>query len=56
MSLYPGYHQVSQFGPDDDYEEDEEIIYITLKLANVEPSLIPRCDSYHLVVRPFSAR
>ncbi|KAK0485375.1 hypothetical protein EDD18DRAFT_1293091 [Armillaria luteobubalina] len=48
MSLCPGYHQVTQFGPDDDYEE-EEIIYVTLELMNVEPSLIPSCGSYHLV-------
>ncbi|KAK0459427.1 hypothetical protein IW261DRAFT_1315075, partial [Armillaria novae-zelandiae] len=48
MSLCPGYHPVIQFGPDDDYEE-EEIFYITLELSNVEPSLIPRCNSYHLV-------
>ncbi|KAK0477674.1 hypothetical protein IW261DRAFT_1485838, partial [Armillaria novae-zelandiae] len=49
MSLCPGYHPVTQFGPDDDYEEEEEIFYITLELSNVEPSLIPRCNSYHLV-------
>ncbi|PBK82147.1 hypothetical protein ARMGADRAFT_1019903, partial [Armillaria gallica] len=49
MSLCPGYHQVTQFGPDDDYEEEEEIFYITLEVGNVEPSLIPSCDSYYLV-------
>ncbi|KAK0218913.1 hypothetical protein IW262DRAFT_1274457 [Armillaria fumosa] len=48
MSFCPGYHQVPQFGPDDDYEE-EEIFYITLELGNVEPSLILSCDNYHLV-------
>ncbi|PBK83406.1 hypothetical protein ARMGADRAFT_945104, partial [Armillaria gallica] len=48
--LCPGYHQVTQFGPDDDYEdEEEEIFYVTLELGNVEPVLIPSCDSYHLV-------
>ncbi len=57
MSLCPGYHQVTEFGPDDDYkEEEEEIFYVTLELGNVEPSLIPSCDSYHLVVSTFSAR
>ncbi|KAK0502558.1 hypothetical protein EDD18DRAFT_1347189 [Armillaria luteobubalina] len=56
MSLCLGYHQVIQFGPDDDYEEEEGITYITLELGNVEPSLIPSCDNYHLVVNPFSAR
>ncbi|PBK79242.1 hypothetical protein ARMGADRAFT_175011 [Armillaria gallica] len=50
MSLCPGYYQVTQFGPNDDYEEEEEeIFYVTLELRNVEPSLIPSCDSYHLV-------
>ncbi|KAK0234832.1 hypothetical protein EDD85DRAFT_845533 [Armillaria nabsnona] len=49
MSLCPGYHQVTEFGPDDDYEEEEEIFYVTLELGNVEPSLVPSCDSYHLV-------
>ncbi|PBK82141.1 hypothetical protein ARMGADRAFT_947113 [Armillaria gallica] len=48
MSLCSGYHQVNQFGPDNDYEE-ESIFYITLELGNVEPSLIPSCDSYYLV-------
>ncbi|KAK0489784.1 hypothetical protein EDD18DRAFT_1291223 [Armillaria luteobubalina] len=49
MSLCPGYHQVTQFRPEDDYEEEEEIIYITLELGNVEPTLIPSCDGDHLV-------
>ncbi len=53
MSLYPGYHQVNAFGPDDDYEEEEEIFYVTFELGNVEPVLIPSCDSYYLVVSPF---
>ncbi|KAK0187025.1 hypothetical protein F5146DRAFT_935552 [Armillaria mellea] len=47
--LCPGCHQVTHFGPDDDYEEEEEIFYVTLELGNVEPSLIPSCNSYHLV-------
>ncbi len=55
MSLCPGYHHVTQFGPDDDYEEEEEIFCVTLELGNVEPALIPSCDSYHLVVGSFSA-
>ncbi|PBK83372.1 hypothetical protein ARMGADRAFT_1089495 [Armillaria gallica] len=45
-----------RFRPDDDYEEEEEIFYVTLELGNVEPALIPSCDSYHLVVSTFSAR
>ncbi len=53
MSLCLGYHQVTQFGPGDDYEEEEEIFYVTLELGNVEPSLISSCDSYYLVVSTF---
>ncbi|KAK0431697.1 hypothetical protein EV421DRAFT_2089876 [Armillaria borealis] len=49
MSLCPGCRQVNTFGPDDDYEEEEEIFYVTLELGNVEPVLIPSCDSYYLV-------
>ncbi|KAK0200442.1 hypothetical protein DFS33DRAFT_157207 [Desarmillaria ectypa] len=49
MSLCPGYYQVNQFGLDDDYEEEEEIFYVTLELGHVEPSLIPSCYSYHLI-------
>ncbi|PBK83365.1 hypothetical protein ARMGADRAFT_861494, partial [Armillaria gallica] len=45
----PGHHKVNQFGPDDDYEEEEEIFYVTLELGNVEPALIPSSDSYYLV-------
>ncbi len=56
MSFCPDYHQVTQFGPDDDYEEEEEIFYVTLELGNVEPALIPSCDSYYLVVSTSSAR
>ncbi|KAK0477693.1 hypothetical protein IW261DRAFT_1608994 [Armillaria novae-zelandiae] len=48
LSLCPGYHPVTQFRPDNDYEE-EEIFYITLELSNIELSLIPRCNSCHLV-------
>ncbi|KAK0218894.1 hypothetical protein IW262DRAFT_1462465 [Armillaria fumosa] len=44
MSLCPGYHQVTQFGPDDHYEEEEHTFYVTLELGNVEPTLILSCD------------
>ncbi len=53
MSLCLGYHQVTKFGPGDDYEEEEEIFYVTLELGNVEPALISSCDSYYLVVSTF---
>ncbi|PBK82138.1 hypothetical protein ARMGADRAFT_947123, partial [Armillaria gallica] len=50
MSICSGYHQVNAFGPGDDYEKEEEIFYVTLELGNVEPVLIPSCDSYYLVL------
>ncbi len=56
MLLCPGYYQVTQFRPDNDYEEEQEIFYATLKLGNVKPILILNCDSYHLVVSTFSVR
>jgi hypothetical protein len=50
-SLCPGYKQVEEFGPDEEYEE-EEISYVTLDLGNVEPTLVPSASSYHLIVDP----
>jgi general transcription factor 3C polypeptide 6 len=51
-SLFPGYVQVDEFGPDEDYESDEEVVYVTLDLGNdIEPSLVPRTSAYRLIVR-----
>ncbi|KAJ7262782.1 hypothetical protein B0H12DRAFT_1104405 [Mycena haematopus] len=47
-SLCPGYKQVDAFGLDEEYEE-EEVIYVTLDLGNVEPSLIPSSSHYRLI-------
>ncbi|PBK65833.1 hypothetical protein ARMSODRAFT_939878 [Armillaria solidipes] len=49
MSLCPGYKQVDAFGPDDDYEDEEEVSYVTLDLGSVEPSLLPSSASYRLI-------
>jgi hypothetical protein len=48
-TLYPGFKQVTDFGPDDDYE-DEEISYVTLDLGSVEPALLPASTTYRLMV------
>ncbi|KAF6749158.1 hypothetical protein DFP72DRAFT_893274 [Ephemerocybe angulata] len=48
-SLLPGYQQIEEFGPDDEYEGEEEISYITLDLGNVEPTLVPSASGYHLI-------
>jgi general transcription factor 3C polypeptide 6 len=50
--LFPGYTQVDSFGPDDEYELDqEEVSYVTLDLGSVEPTLVPSSSSYRLIVR-----
>ena len=48
--LIPGYKQVEQFGPDEEYEEEEEVHYVTLDLGAVEPTLLPNCSTYRLIV------
>ncbi|KAJ6617949.1 hypothetical protein B0H10DRAFT_1279884 [Mycena sp. CBHHK59/15] len=47
-SLCPGYKQVDAFDPEEEYEE-EEAIYVTLDLGNVEPTLIPSSSNYRLI-------
>ncbi|KAL6304722.1 hypothetical protein BKA93DRAFT_782484 [Sparassis latifolia] len=53
-SLFPGYHLVEAFGPDEDYEQcdsevEEEVVYVTLDLGTVEPALVPSTSSYRLI-------
>ncbi|KIM42156.1 hypothetical protein M413DRAFT_52784, partial [Hebeloma cylindrosporum] len=51
-SLCPGYKQVESFGPDEEYEdEEEEVCYVTLDLGNVEPTLVPSSSSYRLILQ-----
>lgn len=49
-SLCPGFKQVDNFGPDDDYEDEEEICYVTLDLRSIEPTLVPSSSTYRLIV------
>ncbi len=48
--LCPGYTQVETFGPDDEYDEEEEVVYVTLDLVDVDASLIPSSKAYRLMV------
>ncbi|KZT01864.1 uncharacterized protein LAESUDRAFT_663015 [Laetiporus sulphureus 93-53] len=45
----PGYVQVDAFGPDEGYESDEEVTFVTLDLGCVEPALVPSSSSYRLI-------
>lgn len=50
-TLIPGYTQVESFGPDEEYEGEEEVSYVTLDLgAAVEPTLIASSSTYRLIV------
>ena len=55
-TLFPGFKQVESFGPDEDYEHlengeiEEEVVYVTLDLGQVEPTLVPSSSSYRLIV------
>ena len=51
--MFSGCKQVQAFGPDDEYEEDIEISYVTLDLgSNVDKTLLPNTSEYRLVVGP----
>ncbi|KAJ8473946.1 hypothetical protein ONZ51_g7529 [Trametes cubensis] len=47
--MIPGYKHVDSFGPDEDYETDEEIEYVTLDLGTIEPTLVPSSSTYRLI-------
>lgn len=49
-TLLRGYRQVENFGSEDEYEDEEEVTYVTLDLGSVEPTLVPSASSYHLIV------
>ncbi|EAU82972.1 hypothetical protein CC1G_09234 [Coprinopsis cinerea okayama7 len=51
QSLVPGYIQVEDFGDSDEYEDEEEISYVTLDLGTVEPTLVPSASSYYLILQ-----
>uniref|UniRef100_A0A0W0FRZ5 Transcription factor TFIIIC triple barrel domain-containing protein n=1 Tax=Moniliophthora roreri TaxID=221103 RepID=A0A0W0FRZ5_MONRR len=48
-SLCPGYKFVQEFGPNEEYEEEEEVFYVTMELGNIEPTLVPSSDSIRLI-------
>jgi hypothetical protein len=50
VSLCPGYKQVETFGPEEEYEDEEEVSYVVLDLGNVEPTLVPTSSTYKLIV------
>lgn len=56
-TLIPGYTQVESFTNDEDYVQnedgsvEEEVVYVTLDLGQVEPTLVPSTSSYRLIVR-----
>ncbi|KAL5480462.1 hypothetical protein ACEPAI_1732 [Sanghuangporus weigelae] len=50
QGLFPRYKHVENFGPEEDYEDDEvEECYVTLDLGSVDQTLVPSSSSYRLV-------
>ncbi|KAJ8469759.1 hypothetical protein ONZ45_g16783 [Pleurotus djamor] len=49
QSLVPGFKQVEEFGPDEEYEDEEETTYVTVDLGAVEPTLLPSSAEYRLI-------
>ncbi|KAF8583658.1 hypothetical protein K439DRAFT_1316135, partial [Ramaria rubella] len=48
--MFPGYKHVQAFGPDDEYEDEGEVSYVTLDLgSNVNKALVPNTSEYRLV-------
>ncbi len=52
-SVCPGYTQVDEFLPDEEYEGEEEVFYVTMDMGNIEPTLVPSSSSYRLIVSFF---
>ncbi|KAI0641806.1 hypothetical protein C8Q79DRAFT_989477 [Trametes meyenii] len=48
-ALFLGYKHVEAFGPDEEYESEEEVEYVTLDLGTIEPTLVPSSSSYRLI-------
>ncbi|CCM01862.1 uncharacterized protein FIBRA_03933 [Fibroporia radiculosa] len=47
--LFSEYRQVETFGPDQEYESEEEVVYVTLDLGTIEPTLVPSSSTYCLI-------
>ncbi|KAF7291468.1 TFIIIC-sub6 domain-containing protein [Mycena kentingensis (nom. inval.)] len=49
-TLVPHYTHVDSFSADDDYDDEEEVFYVTLDLGGaVDSALIPSSQSYRLI-------
>ncbi|EPQ53221.1 hypothetical protein GLOTRDRAFT_63901 [Gloeophyllum trabeum ATCC 11539] len=48
-SLFPGYRQVDPFEPDEEYEEEEEVSYVTLDMGSIDPTLLPSLSAFRLI-------
>ncbi|KZT20709.1 hypothetical protein NEOLEDRAFT_1140426 [Neolentinus lepideus HHB14362 ss-1] len=48
-SLFPGYRQVDIFEPDEEYEDEEEVSYVTLDMGSIDPTLVPSISSYRFI-------
>ncbi|KAF8530110.1 hypothetical protein BU17DRAFT_78679 [Hysterangium stoloniferum] len=47
--MLPGYKHVPAFGPDEEYEEEVEVSYVTVDLGpNVDKDLLPNTSEYRL--------
>lgn len=55
-TLVPSYQQADKFADDEEYERnedgtiEEEVVYVTLDMGQIEPTLIPSTSSYRLIV------
>ncbi|PVF97037.1 hypothetical protein CPB86DRAFT_664875, partial [Serendipita vermifera] len=44
-----GYEQVDLFEEDEDEEYEEEVVYVTMDLGQLDPNLLPNATSYRLI-------
>ncbi|TFK51501.1 hypothetical protein OE88DRAFT_1680309 [Heliocybe sulcata] len=48
-SLFPGFREVQAFGPDEEYEDEEEVSYVALDMGSIDPTLLPSISAYRLI-------
>ncbi|KAK7045997.1 hypothetical protein VNI00_006992 [Paramarasmius palmivorus] len=48
-SLCPGYTRVDEFAADEEYEDEEEVEFVTLDLGNIEPTLLSSTEYIRLI-------
>jgi len=54
--LCPGYRYVENFETIEnglEFEDEEEVFYVTLDLGDVHPTLLPTCSGYRIAVSFF---